>query len=84
MSDLNNTQQLILVPVKSLEEIFNRLSSIEILLKEKTPGHIGKVTTNAAAYITAQSFMDAVGIKRTKFSKLIKENKIKTIKKMPN
>ena len=56
-------------------EILLLLGNLKINFKPFIP-------TNLSEYITANEFMQAVKIRRTKFDQLIQTNRIKTIKKL--
>lgn len=76
--NLMNTSSLVIIPIEELNHLKTTQQEILLQLKELRSIAPGVPT---AKHVTAQEFMTAVKICRTKFDQLVIGNKIKTIKK---
>ena len=72
------SMNLVMIPEEELANL--KLTQQEILKQLQNLLSL-KIGTVPVRHITAIEFMEAVRIKRSKFDKLVNQNKIKTIKK---
>lgn len=73
-------QRFVLIPVDHWEEFCQRQLDMMTMI-HKLEEQLKNQSAVSIDYIPALQYMDAVGIKRSKFDDLVAGNKIKTIKK---